>query len=458
MAHCRGAVAALGEKEMVAIDRAPPPNGDDALTAPLEDEVARQIRRGVLAAMGVRGFWFATLLLEALVLTIPIQHGAPAFYRVPPALLLFSIGLTAVSLLLYVAAARSKRALFWCFVCMVFDLAVTSELKFFWLFPLLQHSVPFFVIVRYEDVLVMPILVSIYALPLSRRLLMSTGLLAAAVWGSGVVYDFIQYPGAKLFLGPFGPGVTETRLRAMMDPVALIPDYVVAQVLLIAMLALFLSISTRASVRHIAQAVSAEHQVSQLSRFLPPTLANLVAGGGEARLSPVRRSVAVLFMASPPADGQDQAGFSGLESHYLRVERAIFEHGGVIDRFTGGPVMAAFGALGDDPHAASSALDCARRLLDVAEPGLPVSLHWGDAVCGVIGGGQTRSFSIVGDTVHVARRMLDEAMARGAALLVSGRFVAALDEAGVATTGLAPAPGFVPRGRESAVALWRAEA
>jgi class 3 adenylate cyclase len=442
---------------LAATDGSRTPDADTALAASLRRETTDQVRRGVLVAMGVRAIWAATLLVEALVVTIPIQHGQPAFYRVPPALLLFTIGLTAISLLLYVAAARSKRPMIWCFVTMIFDLVLTSELKFFWLLPLLQISAPYFVIVRYEDVLIMPIFVSIYALPLSRRLLMSTGLIAAAIWGLGVTWDFLKYPGAKLFLGPFGPGVTEARLRAMMDPVALVPDYLIVQVLLIALFALVLSLSTRAAERQVARAVAAAHASSQLARFLPPQLAALLAGREAARLAPVRRTVAVLFVASPPVGIGDRDGFSALERHYLRVERAVFEHGGVIDRFTGGPVMGAFGALSEDPQAASSALVCARRLLeDGAET--HVSLHEGEAVCGLIGADQTRSFSVVGDTVHVARRMLDEAIARRARLLVSADAVRAAAPDARLAARLAEAGAFVPRGREAAVALWEAQA
>jgi adenylate cyclase len=117
--------------------------------------------------------------------------------------------------------------------------------------------------------------------------------------------------------------------------------------------------------------------------------------------------------------------------------------------------MGAFGALTSDPDAVLNGLACARDILRSRSTSFqPVlSLHVGEAVCGEMGDDDNRAFSIVGDTVNVASRMLDEAQARGASLLLSEAAAERIVGAGLGGD-LVEAGDFQPRGREGAVALW----
>jgi class 3 adenylate cyclase len=414
-----------------------------------------QARRGVLVAMAVRTLLMAAALVEAVALTIPGQQFRPQFFRIPAATTLFWIGLGVIDLVLFIAAARSKAPLFWCFVCMAIDLGLTIYGKFFYLLYVMKTIMPLFIMVRYQDVMVMPILIALYSLPLSARLLWTTGVGCMAAWLIGILYDFKIYGVGHLYWGPFGPGVDDARLRMIMDPTVLLPDYFGAQIALIGLFTVFLWLSTRACERHIAAKVQAEDNVLTLARFFPPKVAEALTSAGTGRLAPARRTVAILFVASPKAGIDDPTAFALLQRQYSLIETAIFAHNGVIDRFTGGPVMGAFGALTSDPDAVLNGLACARDILRSRSTSFqPVlSLHVGEAVCGEMGDDDNRAFSIVGDTVNVASRMLDEAQARGASLLLSEAAAERIVGAGLGGD-LVEAGDFQPRGREGAVALW----
>ncbi len=451
---------------MTIANTGPPPLGQAAgLAAALRGAFTDQARRGVLVAMGVRALWVALVLAETLLAFIPSQHGRPQFFQFPPAAYYVSVAFSAVSLVLYLAAARSRRPMFWCFVTMVFDVLCVSQGQFFWLWSLPGTDwVPTFVNVRYQDVAVLLILLAIYALPLSQRLLYATGGVCAAMWALGLAYAFQRYPGGRLYLGPFGPGVSPVRLAAIMDPVTLLPDYVLIQLILVGVFTAVLAASTRAARRQLVAEVRAETAAAGLARFFPPKIAALLTRAGARPMVPARRRVAILFVGAPSVAGDGRAAFEALKAYYARVEAAIFAHDGVIDRFTGGPVMAVFGALDDDQDAAARALACARTLIaqgpiegdagGAERAPVALALHLGEAVCGEIGDGDSRAFCVVGDAVHVARRMLDEAAGRPSLLLVSDDAAAWLAASGAPATDLVAAGSFLPRGREARVTLW----
>ncbi len=107
----------------------------------------------------------------------------------------------------------------------------------------------------------------------------------------------------------------------------------------------------------------------------------------------------------------------------------VFDHGGVIERFVGDPVMVVFGVLpGDDGSAilppCPAALNCARALLAADNPVRPVvvGLHFGPVVSGEIGSDRQRAFGVVGDSVNLARRMMDTARAKGGGVVATAIF------------------------------------
>jgi adenylate cyclase len=218
-----------------------------------------------------------------------------------------------------------------------------------------------------------------------------------------------------------------------------------------------------------------ERQRANLARYFPPAVVDRLAAAGTGGQVPLERTqrAAVLFV--------DIVGFTGaseglpperavelLRAFHRLVERAVFAHGGMVDKFMGDGAMACFGVPDPSPAAAADALRAARALLgairawgaELAAAGLPplragVGIHVGPVLIGDIGGERQFQFTVVGDTVNVASRL--EALTRevGASLLVSSAVVEEARAAGADLAGLEPLPARQLRGRDGWLTPWR---
>src|SRR5262249_54625933 len=144
---------------------------------------------------------------------------------------------------------------------------------------------------------------------------------------------------------------------------------------------------------------------------------------GRVSSQPERRQVVVLFA--------DICGFTELstavgaeearrvvEAFLSRADTIVAEHGGTVDKHVGDATMALFGAPiahGDDALRAVAAADALQRAMPnlSAEVGRPVAPHvgiaMGDVVAGDIGSAVRRDYTVLGDTVNLASRLVGEA-------------------------------------------------
>ncbi len=420
----------------------------DPLSVALDEALTAETRKGSLLAIAGCLLFFAFQTLNTLV-DVFTKHQYPAFFRYPVSLLLANLAAPLISIPLYLIAMRSKRPLFWCVVCIVLDTLWVSELKFFWFAaPPGVDKLPIYLEVRYEDIGAFLMFLAIYSLPLSRRLTLWSTALMAAVWTAGIAYAYARYAGRSLYVGPFGPGIGDAGLRTFMNPEVLPVDFFVIQLLLLWAFAGFLVLAIDQGREFVARRVRAEADSAFLRRFLPPALANRIASADD--LKPTRRHVAILFAGMPAT-----SDLAGIQDDYLRFEETVFAHDGVVDRFSGGPAMAVFGALGPDGDAVGQAIACAQTLsemLATSERPAALALHAGDSVCGNVGGAENRTFSVVGDVVNTARRMLDVAADGGT--IVSDAIFARL-AANLTTTRAVDLGAIKLRGRDAPVHLWR---
>jgi adenylate cyclase len=394
---------------------------------------------------------FAINILNALIDAVA-KSDYPAFARFSPELVLSGVACILPALPIYLLATRSKFPLFWCFVSLAIDLFIASELKLFWLWkPAVMRGVPIYLEVRYQDIQSFLVFLAIYSLPLSRRFIVAGGALLLAIWGIGIGWAFLDHPGHRLFTGPFSPG-GPALWRTIMDPEVLVLDYFVVQLLLIAIFTFFLALAIERGRRFVIRRVAAAAEVASLAKFFSPDVALRIVRGDRS-LAPARRQVAILF-----ADRPALAGVSALQAaqaRFAEVEQAVFRHGGVMDRYFGGPAMAVFGALDGEQDAAARAMDCARFMrneVDGAE--WSIALHAGHAVCGDVGGSRSRVFSVIGDTVNAARRILDVAADRGGGVLISESLLSRLSPQGDECKEIGPVR---LRGRDAPVELWSLE-
>jgi class 3 adenylate cyclase len=163
---------------------------------------------------------------------------------------------------------------------------------------------------------------------------------------------------------------------------------------------------------------------SLLQRYIPRDLAERILAAGK-QIESERRLVTVLFAdvtgftaLSEKMDPEDLSSilnecFAGLISIVLRYE-------GTIDKFIGDGIMAIFGAPlaheNDPERAARCALDMvadierfnAHRSNDLSGPlGLHIGLHSGMVIAGNVGSDLRMDYSVIGDTVNLASRLVE---------------------------------------------------
>jgi adenylate cyclase len=176
-------------------------------------------------------------------------------------------------------------------------------------------------------------------------------------------------------------------------------------------------------------------------------------GGAEVEISvlfaDVRGSTAMAEHMLPEEFSRLMARFYGAAAE------VIDERDGIVDKFLGDGAVALFipGFAGSD-HAAA-AIASARGLLeqtgnDGPQPWIPVGagVHTGLSFVGVVGEGDARDFTALGDTVNTAARLTD--LAQAGEMLISSEAATA---AGLETTGLERRT-LELRGRDQSVDAW----
>src|SRR6185312_6837665 len=185
------------------------------------------------------------------------------------------------------------------------------------------------------------------------------------------------------------------------------------------------AIDTLTAHEQIAQQVT---QRAALERFLSPEVVEMVAKNPEdVRLGGVNQKVSVLF-----ADIRDFTTLSEkmkpekvveiLNHYFTHVTEIIFDHGGTLDKFLGDGVMAVFGApvsKGNDAENSVRAAQAIQRLVmelnrdAVAREWPPIrvgiGINTGIVTAGNIGSPRRIDYTVIGDTVNTASRLMSNA-------------------------------------------------
>lgn len=171
-------------------------------------------------------------------------------------------------------------------------------------------------------------------------------------------------------------------------------------------------------------------------RYFTPQLAERIASAtGDVVPGGERRHVLVLFSdirgftsiaeSLPPVSMAAQ-----LNEYFGAMVDCVFHYEGALDKFIGDALMAYWGApvaTADDANRAVSAAFAMQRALDrlnerwreIGRPTLSVGigLHSGDAFVGNIGSPRRLEYTLIGDTVNVANRLVGRA--EGGEILIS---------------------------------------
>ena len=172
-----------------------------------------------------------------------------------------------------------------------------------------------------------------------------------------------------------------------------------------------------------------------LSRYVSPEMTEEILKNPELmQLGGQRRHLTVLFadiMAfTTISENKDPAEVVEMLNHFFtQMVDLVFEHQGTLDKFLGDGLMVFFGAPLEVPRAASQAVACAiamqQRLHALKQEGatpiqgLRVGVNTGEAIIGNIGSAKRMDFTIVGDVVNVAARLLEVARQEEAPIVIS---------------------------------------
>ncbi|MCO5062846.1 MAG: hypothetical protein M9924_00365 [Rhizobiaceae bacterium] len=182
----------------------------------------------------------------------------------------------------------------------------------------------------------------------------------------------------------------------------------------------------RSRVEEVAQTAAAMRRTTKaltaFERYVPKSLVRQLMSLGSDSSRPVRRDMSVMFLdlqgytryaRNRPAD--EVANY--LDTIFSRIGPIIEQNSGTIDKYTGDGLMAFWGAPAPDEehakHAVAAALEISRALTPYIEEQratgtencrIRIGIHSGDAVVGDLGYGDRINYTVVGDTVNMAKR------------------------------------------------------
>jgi len=216
---------------------------------------------------------------------------------------------------------------------------------------------------------------------------------------------------------------------------------------------------------------------ANLSRYFSPKLVEELAGRDQP-LGPVRRqNVAVLFadivgFTSISESQPPEMIMALLRDFHGRMEKEVFEHNGVMEKFIGDALLATFGVPEPGPADAPDALRCARAMHDslarwnterveVAQEAvhIGIGLNYGPAVLGDIGSERNMAFAVIGDTTNTTSRLEGLTRDLNCDIVASDAFVEAVhrqggDDASRLLDGFRRGDYHALKGREKKVLIW----
>jgi class 3 adenylate cyclase/CheY-like chemotaxis protein len=153
-----------------------------------------------------------------------------------------------------------------------------------------------------------------------------------------------------------------------------------------------------------------------------------------------------------------------LNQYFSLLTGVTYRHNGVIFNMAGDSLLVGFGVPFEQPDAAAQAIKCGHEMLAEfetlsaewkqqhgLETGLGIGVNKGEVVAGNVGSPAYMSFTIIGDAVNIASRLMQRA--RAGELLLSDRVMQAL-KAAKAEVEAITLPPLTLRGRSEPIELY----
>ena len=290
--------------------------------------------------------------------------------------------------------------------------------------PFLAEPPPPAMILRYANIIFVFVLLAGAAFSYNPGLVLCTGLSAVIVWRAGIA---LLASRPEVATSTDSAWINAQGMQATVD-LFLDPNFIHLnmqdkKVFVVVLVSILLAAVVWRARRLVLNQVRIERARTNLARYFSPNLVDQLTEQDQPLGAVRRQSVAVLFAdiqgftslseAMPPEKVVDL-----LRGFHERMERAVFDHDGTLDKYMGDGLMATFGTPNPGQRDATNALLAARRMLaeiddlnqtrmTMSEPpiALSIGIHYGPVVQGDIGGVRRLEFTVLGDTVNVASRL-----------------------------------------------------
>ncbi|MDA1100618.1 MAG: adenylate/guanylate cyclase domain-containing protein [Proteobacteria bacterium] len=267
------------------------------------------------------------------------------------------------------------------------------------------------------------------------------------------------------------------RMLAFLDPNNPQIPIRVQEIVVFLIVAGILALNGNRTNRLIIRQAEVARERANLARHFPPNIVDQMAKRHQP-LGDVRSQVvAVMFVDivgfTRIAERQSAADVVALlREFHGRMENAVFNQHGTLDKFLGDGLMATFGTPDPGAHDASNALRCARTMLadidqwnsermaaGAEEIAISIGLHYGMVVLGDIGSARRLEYAVLGDTVNVASRLEQLTRSLGVRMAMSDDLAKAIhdepaDDVDTLLSGLGNVGAQTVRGRDEPIVVW----
>jgi adenylate cyclase len=186
-----------------------------------------------------------------------------------------------------------------------------------------------------------------------------------------------------------------------------------------------------------------DHVKEVFGRYIATQVSDKILKG-QVNLGGEARDVSILFSDIRNFTGMSEEMtpeqvVSFLNDYFSEMVDAVFENGGVLDKFIGDGLMAVFGSLGDQPDHPRRAVLAALRMKALLAKingvrsiagkkpiAIGVGIHTDQVVVGNIGSRKRLEYTVVGDGVNTASRLQGLNKDFGTTILISETTYAAV--------------------------------